>query len=146
MTAARNQAPDLSRLQRDLAQERARTLVLGREVLRLQKRLGEAAALMQRLLEAGRADRKELADLPEFLETVENVLQVVEVLDDKRKAQQRGNEERRAIDDGYLEEAAERHRAGEKWDAIAPDYSLSAARLRTRVRKAGLPTRGSMKR
>ena len=55
---------------------------------------------------------------------------------------QAGNNARRIVDDGYVEEASRRHCSGEKWDAIAPDYGISSRRLRELVKGKGLPTRG----
>jgi hypothetical protein len=61
---------------------------------------------------------------------------------ERAAAQQRGNEARRAVDDGWLADASARHLAGEPWKVIAADYSISERRLREHMRKAGLPTRG----
>lgn len=60
----------------------------------------------------------------------------------KIRRQQAGNNERRAVDDGWIEDASRRHLAGEKWDAIAESYGISSSRLRAHVKRRGLPTRG----
>jgi hypothetical protein len=44
-----------------------------------------------------------------------------------------------------LAEAARRHAAGEKWDAIGPDYGVSGERLRKLVSSAGLMMRARKK-
>lgn len=57
----------------------------------------------------------------------------------RQDAQQAGNrarDPRRTRAD--LEKAAQRHRDGEKWDAIAPDFGVRGDRLRALIRAAGI--------
>ncbi len=107
--------------------------------------LGDAASLLGQILERAKAYAAEVEDAHRLVPVMDQLRDLIVALDDKRKAQQAGNDARRVVDDGYLEEASRRHIAGEPWKAIAPDYSLSPARLRTLVRKAGLRTRGTLR-
>lgn len=103
-----------------------------------QRELRLASALARRTAERDAAEAQQ-ADLTRALNaTVDGGEWAAE----KVRRQQSGNQARKVAADGWEEEAAARHRAGEKWVAIAPDYGLGERRCRELVAKAGCKTRG----
>lgn len=103
-------------------------------------RLRAENAQLRHLLQAAHDRARWIGE--DLTRLIDGVLAATAPLGRAHLAQQQGNRARRVVDDGWLKDASSRHVAGEKWDAIAADYSISPSRLRELVKKARLPTRG----